>query len=152
LFAALAPKRSVAATSTSAAERKCGSSGQQRTHYAHIAAIVQRNCARHGIRYTSQPSLRAALRAPAGEGRLGRAGRDRDGLGGRSGDRGLGLDRGSNSAASFFWSFRSCFGARFSLSSRSRFILLIVWRFAVDIRNVLSSMRRRGERRCVWGA
>jgi linoleoyl-CoA desaturase len=37
----------------------------QHTHYAHIAAIVQRNCARHGIRYTSQPSLRAALRAHA---------------------------------------------------------------------------------------
>ena len=37
----------------------------QHTHYAHIAAIVRRNCARHGIRYTSQPSLRAALRAHA---------------------------------------------------------------------------------------
>ncbi|MHB8469295.1 MAG: fatty acid desaturase family protein [Gaiellaceae bacterium] len=37
----------------------------QHTHYAHIAAIVQRNCARHGIRYTAQPSLRAALRAHA---------------------------------------------------------------------------------------
>jgi linoleoyl-CoA desaturase len=37
----------------------------QHTHYAHIAAIVQRNCARHGIRYTSQPSLWAALRAHA---------------------------------------------------------------------------------------
>jgi len=35
----------------------------QHTHYAHIAAIVQRNCARHGVRYTAQPSLRAALRA-----------------------------------------------------------------------------------------
>jgi linoleoyl-CoA desaturase len=35
----------------------------QHTHYAHIAAIVQRNCARHGVRYTSQPSLRAALGA-----------------------------------------------------------------------------------------
>jgi hypothetical protein len=34
---------------------------------------------------------------------------------------------------------RSAFSARFSLSSRSRFILLIVVRFAVDIRNVLSS-------------
>jgi linoleoyl-CoA desaturase len=37
----------------------------QHIHYAHIAAIVQRNCARHRIRYTSQPSLRAALRAHA---------------------------------------------------------------------------------------
>jgi linoleoyl-CoA desaturase len=33
------------------------------THYPHIAQIVQRNCARHGVRYTSQPSLRAAVRS-----------------------------------------------------------------------------------------
>ena len=31
------------------------------THYPRIAEIVRRNCALHGIRYTSQPSLRAAL-------------------------------------------------------------------------------------------
>jgi linoleoyl-CoA desaturase len=33
------------------------------THYPHIAGIVRRNAARHGIRYTAQPSLRAALRS-----------------------------------------------------------------------------------------
>ena len=48
----------------------------------------------------------------------------------------------------FFRSFRSCFSSRFSLSSRSRFILLIVVRLAVDTRNVLSSVRCRRERRC----
>jgi hypothetical protein len=49
-----------------AAERKRGSSGQQHTHHAHIAAIAQRNCTRHGIHYTSQPSLRGrACAAPA---------------------------------------------------------------------------------------
>ena len=31
------------------------------THYPQIAEIVQRNAAKHGIRYTAQPSLRAAL-------------------------------------------------------------------------------------------
>ena len=33
------------------------------THYPHIAGIVRRNAARHGVRYTAQPSLRAALRS-----------------------------------------------------------------------------------------
>ena len=33
------------------------------THYPWIAEIVRRNCARHGVRYTSQPTLRAALRS-----------------------------------------------------------------------------------------
>jgi linoleoyl-CoA desaturase len=33
------------------------------THYAHIAAIVRRRCAEHGVRYTAQPSLRVALRS-----------------------------------------------------------------------------------------
>ena len=33
------------------------------THYPQIARIVRRNCERHGIRYTAQPSLRAALRS-----------------------------------------------------------------------------------------
>jgi linoleoyl-CoA desaturase len=33
------------------------------THYPRIAQIVQRNCERHGVRYTAQPSLRAALRS-----------------------------------------------------------------------------------------
>jgi linoleoyl-CoA desaturase len=33
------------------------------THYPHIAGIVRRNAARHGIRYTAQPSLRIALRS-----------------------------------------------------------------------------------------
>ncbi len=33
------------------------------THYPRIAAIVRRNCARHGVRYTSQPSLVWALRS-----------------------------------------------------------------------------------------
>jgi linoleoyl-CoA desaturase len=31
------------------------------THYPHIAEIVRRNAVKHGIRYTAQPSLRAAL-------------------------------------------------------------------------------------------
>ena len=33
------------------------------THYPKIAEIVQRNCVKHGIRYSSQPSLRGALRS-----------------------------------------------------------------------------------------
>jgi linoleoyl-CoA desaturase len=33
------------------------------THYREIAAIVRRNCAKHGIRYTAQPSLHVALRS-----------------------------------------------------------------------------------------
>jgi linoleoyl-CoA desaturase len=33
------------------------------THYPQIARIVRRNCAEYGVRYTSQPSLRAALRS-----------------------------------------------------------------------------------------
>ena len=33
------------------------------SHYPHIAKIVERNAGRHGIRYTVQPSLRAALRS-----------------------------------------------------------------------------------------
>jgi linoleoyl-CoA desaturase len=33
------------------------------THYREIAAIVRRNCAKHGIRYTTQPSLHVALRS-----------------------------------------------------------------------------------------
>jgi linoleoyl-CoA desaturase len=33
------------------------------THYPRISAIVRRNAARHGIRYTAQPTLRAALRS-----------------------------------------------------------------------------------------
>jgi len=33
------------------------------THYPQIARIVQRNCAKHGVRYSSHPSLRAALRS-----------------------------------------------------------------------------------------
>jgi len=33
------------------------------THYPAIARIVAANCARHGVRYTSQPSLRLALRS-----------------------------------------------------------------------------------------
>ncbi len=33
------------------------------THYPAIARIVRRNCDRYGIRYTSQPSLRVALRS-----------------------------------------------------------------------------------------
>jgi linoleoyl-CoA desaturase len=33
------------------------------THYPRIAEIVRRNAARHGVRYTVQPSLRAALRS-----------------------------------------------------------------------------------------
>jgi linoleoyl-CoA desaturase len=33
------------------------------THYPQIARIVQRNCAQYGVTYTSQPSLRIALRS-----------------------------------------------------------------------------------------
>ena len=33
------------------------------THYPRIAEIVRRNCERHGIRYTAQPTLWAALRS-----------------------------------------------------------------------------------------
>src|SRR4029077_12772170 len=33
------------------------------THYPQIATIVRRNAFKHGIRYTTQPSLRAALRS-----------------------------------------------------------------------------------------
>jgi linoleoyl-CoA desaturase len=33
------------------------------THYPRIAEIVARNCSLHGIRHTSQPTLRAALRS-----------------------------------------------------------------------------------------
>ena len=33
------------------------------SHYPHIATIVRRRAERHGIRYTVQPSLRAALRS-----------------------------------------------------------------------------------------
>ena len=33
------------------------------THYARIAEIVQRNAAKHGVRYTAQPSLRLAIRS-----------------------------------------------------------------------------------------
>ena len=33
------------------------------THYPQIARIVRSNCATHGVRYSSQPSLRAALRS-----------------------------------------------------------------------------------------
>ncbi len=33
------------------------------THYPHIARIVQRNCELHGVRYSAQPSLWAALRS-----------------------------------------------------------------------------------------
>jgi linoleoyl-CoA desaturase len=33
------------------------------THYPQIAEIVRRNAAKHGVRYTAQPSLRAALRS-----------------------------------------------------------------------------------------
>jgi linoleoyl-CoA desaturase len=33
------------------------------THYPRIAEIVRRNAVRHGVRYTVQPSLRAALRS-----------------------------------------------------------------------------------------
>ena len=46
------------------------------THYPKIAEIVRRNCAKHGIRYSSQPSLRTALRSHTlhlrAMGRLGR--------------------------------------------------------------------------------
>ncbi len=45
------------------------------THYPQIAEIVKRNCARHGVRYTCQPTLRAALRSHYRHLRtLGRAG------------------------------------------------------------------------------
>ena len=33
------------------------------THYPRIAEIVKRNCERHGVRYSCQPTLRAALRS-----------------------------------------------------------------------------------------
>ena len=33
------------------------------THYPRLAPIVRRNCERHGVRYTEQPSLRRALRS-----------------------------------------------------------------------------------------
>ena len=33
------------------------------THYPQIAEIVKRNAAKHGVRYTTQPSLRAAIRS-----------------------------------------------------------------------------------------
>ena len=33
------------------------------THYPQLAPIVRRNCERHGIRYTAQPTLRRALRS-----------------------------------------------------------------------------------------
>jgi len=33
------------------------------THYPQIAKIVRRNCLKHGVRYSTQPSLRAALRS-----------------------------------------------------------------------------------------
>jgi linoleoyl-CoA desaturase len=46
------------------------------THYPRIADIVRRNCERHGVRYTSQPTLRAALRSHHRHLRaLGRSGR-----------------------------------------------------------------------------
>jgi linoleoyl-CoA desaturase len=45
------------------------------TLYPEIAPIVERNCLRHGVRYTVQPSLRAALRSHFRHLRvLGRAG------------------------------------------------------------------------------
>lgn len=37
--------------------------GIPHTHYPAIAQIVRRGCSRHGVRYTTQPSLRAALRS-----------------------------------------------------------------------------------------
>jgi linoleoyl-CoA desaturase len=37
--------------------------GVPHTHYPEIARIVRRNCDRYGVRYTTQPSLRAALRS-----------------------------------------------------------------------------------------
>jgi linoleoyl-CoA desaturase len=37
--------------------------GIPHTHYPAIARIVRRACSRHGVRYTTQPSLRAALRS-----------------------------------------------------------------------------------------
>jgi linoleoyl-CoA desaturase len=37
--------------------------GVPHTHYPAIARIVRRNCAKHGIRYTAQPSLWVALRS-----------------------------------------------------------------------------------------
>jgi hypothetical protein len=33
------------------------------THYPRIAQIVKRNAAKHGVRYTAQPSLLRALRS-----------------------------------------------------------------------------------------
>ncbi len=54
------------------------------THYPKIAEIVRRNCAKHGVRYSSHPSLgsRAALALPPppGDGPARPAARDRDGL------------------------------------------------------------------------
>jgi linoleoyl-CoA desaturase len=45
------------------------------TLYPSIAPIVERNCLRHGVRYTVQPSLRAALGSHVRHLReLGRAG------------------------------------------------------------------------------
>ncbi len=35
----------------------------QHTHYPRIAEIVKRNAVKHGVRYTAQPSLVAALRS-----------------------------------------------------------------------------------------
>jgi linoleoyl-CoA desaturase len=35
----------------------------QHTHYARIAEIVQANAEKHGVRYSVQPSLAAALRS-----------------------------------------------------------------------------------------
>jgi linoleoyl-CoA desaturase len=37
--------------------------GVPHTHYAQIAAIVERNALRHGVRYTAHPTLHAALRS-----------------------------------------------------------------------------------------
>ena len=53
------------------------------THYPQIARIVRRTAAKHGVRYTVQASLWAALRSratPAHHGSAGPAGRSRDGL------------------------------------------------------------------------
>jgi linoleoyl-CoA desaturase len=33
------------------------------THYPELSAIVRRNCERHGIRYSTQPTLGRALRS-----------------------------------------------------------------------------------------
>ena len=54
------------------------------THYPKIAEIVRRNCAKHGVRYSSHSSLgqRAALALPppADDGPARPAARDRDGV------------------------------------------------------------------------